>query len=139
MQQSFQDNMSALSSQFKTLSTSDSIHTLDERQQQLQNDFSQFTPPPSLTALALIITACICVLHRVPIETPPLWQLMPKGERGKDGDFTNRGSSRMWKFRHLHVHVYYAYVFCICCIDDEQMLFVCVRTMYYDVNFLWSY
>jgi uncharacterized membrane-anchored protein YhcB (DUF1043 family) len=43
MQQSFQDNMGALSSQFETLSTSDSIHTLDERQQQLQNDFSQFT------------------------------------------------------------------------------------------------
>jgi ABC-type phosphate transport system auxiliary subunit len=32
MQQSFQDNMGALSSQFKTLSTSDSIHSLDERQ-----------------------------------------------------------------------------------------------------------
>jgi chaperonin cofactor prefoldin len=44
MQQNFQDNMSALSSQFETLSTSDNIHTLDERQQQLQNDFSQFTP-----------------------------------------------------------------------------------------------
>jgi uncharacterized membrane-anchored protein YhcB (DUF1043 family) len=43
MQQSFQDNMDALSSQFESLSTSDSIHSLDERQQQLQNDFSQFT------------------------------------------------------------------------------------------------
>jgi hypothetical protein len=43
MQQSFQDNMGALSSQFETLSTSDSVHALDERQQQLQNDFSQFT------------------------------------------------------------------------------------------------
>jgi hypothetical protein len=43
MQQIFQDNMGALYSQFETLSTSDSIHTLDERQQQLQNDFSQFT------------------------------------------------------------------------------------------------
>ena len=43
MQQSFQDNMGALSSQFESLSTSDSIHSLDERQQQLQNDFSQFT------------------------------------------------------------------------------------------------
>jgi hypothetical protein len=35
MQQSFQDNMSALSSQFETLSTSDSVHALDERRQQL--------------------------------------------------------------------------------------------------------
>jgi hypothetical protein len=43
MQQSFQDNMGALSRQFETLSTSDSIHALDERQRQLQNDFSQFT------------------------------------------------------------------------------------------------
>jgi deoxyxylulose-5-phosphate synthase len=43
MQQSFQDNMGALSSQFETLSTSDNIHSLDERQQQLLNDFSQFT------------------------------------------------------------------------------------------------
>jgi hypothetical protein len=32
MQQSFQDNMGALSSQFKNLSTSDSVHALDERQ-----------------------------------------------------------------------------------------------------------
>jgi ABC-type phosphate transport system auxiliary subunit len=43
MQQNFQDNMGALSSQFQTLSTSDSIHSLDARQQQIQNDFSQFT------------------------------------------------------------------------------------------------
>jgi uncharacterized membrane-anchored protein YhcB (DUF1043 family) len=43
MKQSFQDNMGALSSQFESLSTSDIIHSLDERQQQLQNDFSQFT------------------------------------------------------------------------------------------------
>jgi hypothetical protein len=43
VQQCFQDNMGALSSQFETLSTSDNIHSLDERQQQLQNDFNQFT------------------------------------------------------------------------------------------------
>jgi uncharacterized membrane-anchored protein YhcB (DUF1043 family) len=43
MQQSFQDNMGALSSQFESLSTSDNIHLLDERQQHLQNDFSRFT------------------------------------------------------------------------------------------------
>jgi hypothetical protein len=36
---------------------------------------------PSLTALALISTTCIRVLHRVRNETPPFWQLMPKGER----------------------------------------------------------
>jgi uncharacterized membrane-anchored protein YhcB (DUF1043 family) len=35
--------MGALSNQFESLSTSDSIHSLDERQQQLQKDFSQFT------------------------------------------------------------------------------------------------
>jgi hypothetical protein len=35
--------MGALSSQFETLSISDNVHSLDERQQQLQNDFSQFT------------------------------------------------------------------------------------------------
>jgi hypothetical protein len=43
MQQSFQDNMGTLSNQFESLSTSDNIHSLDARQQQLQNDFSQFT------------------------------------------------------------------------------------------------
>jgi hypothetical protein len=43
MQHSFQDNMGALSNQFETLSTSDSIQVLDQRQQQLQNNFSQFT------------------------------------------------------------------------------------------------
>jgi uncharacterized membrane-anchored protein YhcB (DUF1043 family) len=43
MRQSFQDNMGALSSQFESLSTSDNIHSLDERKQQLHNDFSQFT------------------------------------------------------------------------------------------------
>jgi uncharacterized membrane-anchored protein YhcB (DUF1043 family) len=43
MQHSFQDNMGALSSQFESLSTSASIHSLDERKQQLHNDFSQFT------------------------------------------------------------------------------------------------
>jgi regulator of replication initiation timing len=42
MQQSFQDNMGALSSQFETLSTGDSIQAMGQRQQQLQNDFSQF-------------------------------------------------------------------------------------------------
>jgi hypothetical protein len=40
MQQSFQDNMGALSSQFEILSTSDSVHALDERHQQLKSDFS---------------------------------------------------------------------------------------------------
>jgi hypothetical protein len=40
LQQSFQNNMGALSSQFETLSTSHNIHALDQRQQQLQNDFS---------------------------------------------------------------------------------------------------
>jgi hypothetical protein len=43
MQHRFQYNMGALSSQFETLSSSDSIHTLDETHQQLQNDFNQFT------------------------------------------------------------------------------------------------
>jgi hypothetical protein len=43
MQQSFQDNMGALSSQFESLSISVIIHSLNERQQQLQNDFSQFS------------------------------------------------------------------------------------------------
>ena len=43
IQQSFQDNMGALSSQFETLSTTNNIYSLDERQQQLQNDFNQFT------------------------------------------------------------------------------------------------
>jgi hypothetical protein len=35
MEQNFQDNMGALSSHFETLSTSDSIHALDQRQHQL--------------------------------------------------------------------------------------------------------
>jgi ABC-type phosphate transport system auxiliary subunit len=70
MQQSFQDNMGALSSQFETLSTSDSVHPLDERQQQLQNDFSQFS---FLQHVSSSSTWCAVM--------SPLWKLMPKGER----------------------------------------------------------
>jgi hypothetical protein len=43
MQQSFQDNMGALSSQFDNLSTNDSMHEISQRQQQLQQDFGQFS------------------------------------------------------------------------------------------------
>jgi deoxyxylulose-5-phosphate synthase len=43
MQQSFQDNMGALSSQFDNLSTNESIQDIRQRQQQLQNDFEQFS------------------------------------------------------------------------------------------------
>jgi hypothetical protein len=39
MQQSFQDNMGALSSQFDNLSTNDSMQEISQRQQQLQQDF----------------------------------------------------------------------------------------------------
>jgi hypothetical protein len=60
MQQSFQDNMGALSSQFDNLASS----------------------PLFLTPLALTTTTCI--LHRVISEASPLWQLMPKGERSEE-------------------------------------------------------
>jgi DNA-binding transcriptional regulator YbjK len=43
MQQSFQDNMGALSSQFDNLSTNDSMQEISQRQQQLQQDFGQFS------------------------------------------------------------------------------------------------
>jgi DNA-binding transcriptional regulator YbjK len=43
MQQSFQDNMGALSSQFDNLSTNESIQDISQRQQQLQQDFGQFS------------------------------------------------------------------------------------------------
>jgi archaellum component FlaC len=43
MQQSFQDNMGALSSQFDNLSTNEGIQDIRQRQQQLQNDFGQFS------------------------------------------------------------------------------------------------
>jgi hypothetical protein len=43
MQQSFQDNMGALSSQFDNLSTHDNMHDISQRQQQLQQDFGQFS------------------------------------------------------------------------------------------------
>jgi hypothetical protein len=43
MQQSFQDNMRALSSQFDNLSTNDSMQEISQRQQQLQQDFGQFS------------------------------------------------------------------------------------------------
>jgi DNA-binding transcriptional regulator YbjK len=43
MQQSFQDNMEALSSQFDNLSTNESIQDISQRQQQLQQDFGQFS------------------------------------------------------------------------------------------------
>jgi hypothetical protein len=42
MQQSFQDNMEALSSQFDKLFTNESIQDIRQRQQQLQHDFRQF-------------------------------------------------------------------------------------------------
>jgi hypothetical protein len=48
--------------------------------------------PLSLIGSALIITACFHVLRQVPSETPPLWQLMPKGEREGNGDFTIKWS-----------------------------------------------
>jgi hypothetical protein len=35
--------MGALSTQFETMSINDNIHVLDQRKQQLQNDFSQLT------------------------------------------------------------------------------------------------
>jgi hypothetical protein len=68
MDQSFQDNMGALSSQFESLSTSDSIHSLDERQQQLQND--SISSLLYLTASALTFTICILVLHLVRNDVP---------------------------------------------------------------------
>jgi hypothetical protein len=43
MQQSFQYNMGALSSQFDNLSTNESIQDIRQRQQQLQNDFGKFS------------------------------------------------------------------------------------------------
>ena len=43
MQQSSQDNMGALSSQFDNLSTTDNLHDISQRQQQLQQDFGQFS------------------------------------------------------------------------------------------------
>jgi hypothetical protein len=43
MQQSFKDNMEALSSQFDNLSTNESIQDISLRQQQLQQDFGQFS------------------------------------------------------------------------------------------------
>jgi hypothetical protein len=100
--------MGALSSQFETLSTDDIIHSLDERQQQLHNDFSQFTfifdsfsshyysmyprPPPHLVR-----------------SDAPLWKLMPKGERNEDGKMEIRGSSHV-DFRTFTLHIYYVYV-----------------------------
>jgi hypothetical protein len=81
MQQSFQDNMGALSSQFDNLSTNESIQDISQRQQQLQQDFGQFSSL-YLTPSALIIIACI--LHLVVSEAPPLWQLMQKGERREE-------------------------------------------------------
>jgi uncharacterized membrane-anchored protein YhcB (DUF1043 family) len=43
MQQSFQDNMRAQSSQFDNLSTNESMQDISQRQQQLQQDFGQFS------------------------------------------------------------------------------------------------
>jgi uncharacterized membrane-anchored protein YhcB (DUF1043 family) len=82
MLQSFQDNMDALSSQFESLSTSDSIHSLDERQQQLQNDFSQFT-----SMFDNFRSHYYIVYPRPPpgAQWCPLWKLMPKGREKKLG------------------------------------------------------
>jgi hypothetical protein len=91
MQQSFQDNMGALSSQFDILSTNESIQ-ISVR----VNNSSRLTSgssPLSLTPSALITTAC--TLHLVISEIPSLWQLMLKGERREEklGDVIFRGSS----------------------------------------------
>jgi hypothetical protein len=43
MHQSFQDNMEALSSKFDNLSTNEGIQDIRQRQQQLHNDFGQFS------------------------------------------------------------------------------------------------
>jgi DNA-binding transcriptional regulator YbjK len=80
MQQSFQDNMGALSSQFDNLSTNDNMQEINQRQQQLQQDFGQFS---SLSLTPLALTTIACILHQVVSEAPPLWQLMPKGERSE--------------------------------------------------------
>jgi hypothetical protein len=86
MQQSFQDNMGALSSQFETLSI---LLMRGSNNSKMNSANSR----PFLAASALTITTCICVLCQVPSETPPLWQLMPKGERDEDGDIKVWGSS----------------------------------------------
>jgi hypothetical protein len=82
MQQSFWDNIGAMSTQFETLSTSNNIHSLNKRRQQLQNGL--VSSPTSLTASAPTTTVCIRVPHLVCSDTP-LWKLIPKGERNKDG------------------------------------------------------
>jgi hypothetical protein len=43
LQQSFHDNMGALSSQFDNLSTNDSMQDISQSQQQLQQNFGQFS------------------------------------------------------------------------------------------------
>jgi hypothetical protein len=45
--------------------------------------------PPSLIALILKTITCVCILHLVRSEAPPLWKLMPKGERN---EYDNQGS-----------------------------------------------
>jgi hypothetical protein len=48
--------------------------------------------PPSLTTSALTITTYIRVFRRVPSETPPFWQLMPRGTEMKMGILQSGGA-----------------------------------------------
>jgi hypothetical protein len=61
--------------------------------------------PLSSTPSAPITTAC--TLHLVISETPPLWQLMPKGERrGEKLGMSYSGGAHV-DIETLHMHVYY--------------------------------
>jgi hypothetical protein len=88
MQQSFQDNMGALSSHFDSLSTSDNIHSLDERQQQLENDFSH------LTSIFDSFSSHYYSMYTCPppsAQWRPFVEIDAKGERNEVGDEKIRG------------------------------------------------
>jgi hypothetical protein len=59
--------------------------------------------PPSLIALILKTITCVRILHLVRSEAPPLWKLMPKGERN---EYDNQGELACGHSD----YVYYVYV-----------------------------
>jgi hypothetical protein len=60
----------------------------------------------SSTLSAPITTAC--TLHLVISETPPLWQLMPKGERREEKMGMHVSGGAHVDIETLHMHIYYS-------------------------------
>jgi hypothetical protein len=87
MQTHFDDNFDGLNSELIKLRThiQDTVHDpimtrMNNMQQSNSSSSMTSSSSPLSSTLSTPITTA-CTLHLVISETPPLWQLMPKGER----------------------------------------------------------